>query len=155
MTLRRTLISLCSIELKNTVEFAGFEISLTSVKPCAKVLQSIKDFPTPRNVTDIRSWFGLVNQVAYAFAVADHMQPFRELLKSDQPFAWTEHFDYLFRKSKVVIIDQIKHGVEIFDQIRPTCIATDWSQKDSGTGYPRNIMTVLMLDHSAACRVGK
>ena len=57
---------------KDTVEFAGFEISLTSVKPCSKVLQSIKDFPTLRNVTDIRSWFGLVNQVAYAFAVADH-----------------------------------------------------------------------------------
>ena len=80
MALRRTLISLCSIELKNTVEFAGFEISLTSVKPCSKVLHSIKDFPTPRNATDIRSWFSLVNQVAYAFAVADHKQPFRELL---------------------------------------------------------------------------
>ena len=118
---------------KDTVEFAGFEISLTSVKPCSKVLQSIKDFPTPRNVTDIRSWFGLVNQVAYAFAVADHMRPFRELLKPDQPFAWTEHLDYLFRKSKVVIIDQIKQGVEIFDQTRPTCIATDWSQE--GLGY--------------------
>ena len=118
---------------KDTVEFAGFEISLTSVKPCSKVLQSIKDFPTPRNVTDIRSWFGLVNQVAYAFAVADHMRPFRELLKPDQPFAWTEHLDYLFRKSKVVIIDQIKQGVEIFDQTRQTCIATDWSQE--GLGY--------------------
>ena len=35
---------------KDTVECAGFEISLTSVNPCSKVLQSIKDFPTPRNV---------------------------------------------------------------------------------------------------------
>ena len=57
------------------------------------------------------------------------MRPFRELLKPDQPFPWTEHLDYLFRKSKVVIIDQIKQGVEIFDHTRPTCIATDWSQE--------------------------
>ena len=114
---------------KDTVEFAGFEISLTSVKPCSKVLQAIKDFPTPRNVTDIRSWFGLVNQLDYAFAVADYMRPFRDLLNPDHSFAWTEHFDYLFRKSKMVIIDQIKQGVEIFDQTRPTCIATDWSQE--------------------------
>ena len=61
------------------------------------------------------------------------MRPFRELLKPDQPFAWTEHLDYLFRNSKVVIIDQIKQGVEMFDQTRPTCIATDWSQE--GLGY--------------------
>ena len=118
---------------KDTVEFAGFEISPTSVKPCSKVLQAIKDFPIPRNVTDIRSWFGLVNQVAYAFAVADHMQPFRDLLKPDQPFAWTEHLDHLFKQSKIVIIDQIRHGVEIFDQSRPTCLATDWSKE--GLGY--------------------
>ena len=118
---------------KDTVEFAGFEISPTSVKPCSKVSQAIKDFPIPRNVTDIRSWFGLVNQVAYAFAVADHMQPFRDLLKPDQPFAWTEHLDHLFKQLKIVIIDQIRHGVEIFDQSRPTCLATDWSKE--GLGY--------------------
>ena len=118
---------------KDTIEFAGFEISPTSVKPCSKVLQAIKDFPIPRNVTDIRSWFGLVNQVAYAFAVADHMQPFRDLLKPDQPFAWTEHLDHLFKQSNIVIIDQIRHGVEIFDQSRPTCLVTDWSKE--GLGY--------------------
>ena len=61
------------------------------------------------------------------------MRPFRDLLKPDQPFAWIEHLDYLFRKSKMVIIDQIKQGVEICDQTRPTCIATDWSQE--GLGY--------------------
>ena len=111
---------------KDTVEFASFEISPTSVKPCSKVLQAIKDFTIPRNVTDIRSWFGLVNQVAYAFAVADHMQPFRDLLKPDQDI--TEHLDHLFKQSKIVIIDQIRHGV----QSRPTCLATDWSKEGLG-----------------------
>ncbi|MEG7522686.1 MAG: hypothetical protein M3H12_06245, partial [Chromatiales bacterium] len=100
---------------KYTVKFASFEISHTSAKPCSKVLQSIKNFPTPRNVTDIRSWFGLINQVAYVFAVVDHMRPFRDLLKPDQPFAKTKHLDYLFRQSKIVIVDQIRQGVEIFD----------------------------------------
>ena len=117
---------------KDTVEFAGFEISPSSVKPFSKVLQAIKDFQIPRNVTDIRSWFGLVNQVAYAFAVADHMQPFRDLLKPDQPFAWTDHLDHLFKQSKIMIIDQIRHGFEIFNQTRPTCLATDWSKVGIG-----------------------
>ena len=60
---------------------AGFEITPTSVRPSRKFLESILDFPTPANITDIRSWFGLVNQVAYAFAAAERMLPFRALLK--------------------------------------------------------------------------
>ena len=48
------------------VEFAGFEITPTTVKPCKKYVRAISDFPTPNNITDVRSWFGLVNQVSYA-----------------------------------------------------------------------------------------
>ena len=95
---------------KDTVEFAGFEITRTSVRPCSKMLQSIQDFPTPKNITDIRSWFSLVNQVAYAFAVADHMRPFRDFLKPDQRFAWSEELDHLFRQSKLMIVDQIRQS---------------------------------------------
>ena len=40
------------------VEFAGFEITMTNVRPCNRFLRAILDFPTPVNLTDIRSWFG-------------------------------------------------------------------------------------------------
>ena len=53
------------------VEFAGFEITNDSVRPCEKYLNTITNFPTPKNLTDIRSWFGLINQVSYTFASAD------------------------------------------------------------------------------------
>ena len=45
------------------VELAGFHISNSRVSPLPKYLDAIKLFPTPRNITDIGSWFGLVNQV--------------------------------------------------------------------------------------------
>ena len=32
-----------------------------------------------------------------------------------------------------MIVDQIRQGVKIFDQSRPTCLATDWSKE--GLGY--------------------
>lgn len=118
---------------KDTVTFAGFEITPTTVRPCPQVLQAIKDFPKPRNITDIRSWFGLVNQVAYAFACADRMQPFRNLLKPNTPFSWTEHMDTLFEETKHLIINEIQRGVEIFDKKRPTCLATDFSK--GGIGF--------------------
>ena len=53
----------------DVVEFAGFEITASNVRPSNTYLQAIKNFPTPSNITDIRSWFGLVNQVSYAFSM--------------------------------------------------------------------------------------
>ena len=51
----------------DTAEFVGFEIASTNVWPCKKYLDAIRNFPTPTNVTNVRSWFGLLNQVSYAF----------------------------------------------------------------------------------------
>ena len=117
---------------KKTVEFAGFEITSNSVKPCPRILDAIKDFPTPMNITDVRSWFGLVNQVSYAFATADRMLPFRDLLKPGKPFEWNEKMDNLFNESKVLITNEIKEGVEIYDKSKPTCLATDWCKDGIG-----------------------
>ena len=117
---------------KGTVEFAGFEISPRTVKPCPQVIEAIKGFPKPQNITDIRSWFGLVNQVSYAFASAERMQPFRNLLKPNSKFSWTDAMDRLFEETKSLIAYEIKRGVEIFDKARPTCLATDFSKEGIG-----------------------
>ncbi|XP_060605955.1 uncharacterized protein LOC132758355 [Ruditapes philippinarum] len=91
------------------------------------------DFPTPRNITDVRSWFGLVNQVSYAFSMTDKMLPFRELLKPGTPFIWDVNINALFEESKTAIINEIEESVRIFDKTKPTCLATDWSK--SGIGF--------------------
>ena len=114
------------------VEFAGFTITEDSVRPCARYLQAIRDFPRPQNITDARSWFGLVNQVSYAFSMADHMLPFRQLLKPGGNFEWTTVLDDAFKASKEAIVREIEHGVRIFDKTKPTCLATDWSKDGIG-----------------------
>ncbi len=63
---------------KDEVEFAGFDITNSTVKPSCKYLKSITEFPTPRNLT---SWFGLVNQVSYALSLTAAMAPFCSLLR--------------------------------------------------------------------------
>ena len=115
------------------VEFAGFHITRNNVRPSGKFSNAILNFPTPKSITDIRSWFGLVNQTSYAFSVADTMLPFRELLKPGKKFEWTTDLDRAFQASKGVIINQIEKGVRIFDKNRPTCLATDWSK--TGIGF--------------------
>lgn len=117
---------------QDTVEFAGFEITPDSVRPCSRYLEAILDFPSPKNITDMRSWFGLVNQVSYAFSMTDRMQAFRQLLKPGTPFNWHDTLERLFQESKAVIISEIEHGVQIFDKNKPTCLATDWSKNGIG-----------------------
>ena len=117
---------------KQTVDFAGFTITPTSVKPCADSLKAIAEFPSPKNITDIRSWFGLINQVSYAFASAERMLPFRNLLKPATPFHWNDQLEDLFNESKAIIIEEIHNGVTIFDKSRTTCLATDWCKEGIG-----------------------
>ena len=118
---------------QDAVEFAGFEITPTAVKPSRKYVRAISDFPTPRNITDVRSWFGLVNQVSYTFSMTATMAPFRELLQPSKTFEWNDTHVAAFTKSKLVITDEIQKGVQIFDKTKPTCLATDWSK--DGVGY--------------------
>ena len=118
---------------QDTVEFAGFEITPSSVRPCARYLDAIRNFPTPTNITDIRFWFGLINQVSYAFAASSRMQPFRQALKPGTPFLWNKELDNLFNESKSIITNEVEEGVRIFDKSKPTCLATDWSK--TGIGF--------------------
>ena len=46
------------------VDFAGFRITATEVRPLPKYLHAIANFPRPATITDVRAWFGLVNQVS-------------------------------------------------------------------------------------------
>ena len=87
----------------------------------------------PRNITDIRAWFGVVNQVSYAFSMTNKMLPFREPLKSSTPFRWDEDLDALFEEWKAAILSDINEGMKIFDKNKPTCLATDWSK--AGIGF--------------------
>ena len=114
------------------VEFAGFEITRDSVRPSQKYLRVIRSFPTPQNITDIRSWFGLINQVAYTFSMTERMSPFRSLLKPDTPFQWDDTLQKLFEEYKTVILDEVCKGVKIFDKTKPTCLVTDWSKDGIG-----------------------
>jgi hypothetical protein len=118
---------------KDTVEFAGFVITPDSVKPLPCHVDSIKNFPTPQNITDIRAFFALVSQVSYAFSTTDEMQPFRDLLKKDGKFYWDANLNALFQRSKERIAEEVIHGIKSFELGRETCLATDWSK--TGLGF--------------------
>ena len=74
-----------------------------------------------------------MHQVAHYEQLINQMEPFRHLLNSKAKFVWNEDLDDAFQNSKAEITAAIKHGVEIFDLERRTCLRSDWSK--SGIGY--------------------
>ena len=121
---------------QDEVEFAGFMIGKDYVKPAPKILESIKDFPVPKNIAEIRGWFGLVNQVSPFFATRPVMQPFRELLKpaeKGKQIYLDDNLTALFQESKVVILNAIQEGIKTFDMGRWTCLMPDFCK--TGLGY--------------------
>ena len=114
-------------------DFAGFRIAETSIEPLPKYIDAIKSFPTPKSTRDVRSWFGLVNQVSNYAQLRDFMAIFRPFLSPKYKFFWSEVLDKEFEQSKKLIIESIREGVQIFDMSKPTCLRPDWSS--CGIGY--------------------
>ena len=138
---------------EDVVEFAGFKITPTNVQPSDKYLDAILNFPTPTDITGMRSWFGLVNQSAYAFSMAEKMAPFREALKPGNKFVWNDDLQELFDKSKKEIVNAVQNGVRLFDPKKKTALITDWSK--TGTGF--SLMQkhcICLSDIPTCCREG-
>ena len=133
---------------RQTVTFAGFTITPSGIKPSESTLTAIKDFPTPTSTTDIRSWFGLVRQVAYAHSISDDLAPLRGLLKQqggkNPKFIWNEYLQQAFQKSKNHIVESVKEGIQTFDPKLPTYLHCDWSK--GGVGF-------LLLQKHCKCKV--
>ena len=128
------------------VDFAGLRITSKGVAPSKSMLSAIAEFPEPSNLTDARSWFGLVNQVAWAYSLGPVMQPFRELIKSKAEFQWNATLQKAFIESKNIIIQLVREGVSTFDINRVTCLAPDWSKQ--GMGF-------LLLQKYCSCPLTK
>ena len=138
---------------KSQVDFAGFTISESGLKPTQGIMDAIQNFPKPKNITDARSWFGLVNQVAYNISTSAMMQPFRDLLKPGQWY-WDENLDRAFEDSKQAILNMIKDGVRSFEPNRPTCLATDWSKQGIGFTLLQKHCNCPMTDAPNCCHGG-
>ena len=110
---------------ERSLDFTGFRISESAAMPLLKYLNAIKNFPSPKNITDIRGWFSLINQVAHYTQFRDILEPFKPFLSLKRKFQWSDELDKAFSDSKTAITVAIRHGVEIFDPNRRTCLRPD------------------------------
>ena len=113
---------------KRTVEFMGFLVSDTGLRPTGEMLRTLAEFPRPADLTGVLSFFGLVEQVSWAFTKTDAMAPFTQLLKTKEAFMWTQELQTAFEVARDNIVQQVRDGVTNFVVGRRTAMCMDWSK---------------------------
>ena len=81
---------------EDVVDYVGFTLTRDEIKPAAAMTESIRNFPAPKNITQARAFFGLVEQVSYAFSKCPDMVHFRHLLSPMTQFVWTDELEREF-----------------------------------------------------------
>lgn len=92
------------------LEFLGHILSSKGIRPTENRLAAISHFREPRNVSELRSFLGLITYVGrFIPNLAAKTEPLRMLLHLDTPFQWGELQESAFRiiKESVSKIDQL------------------------------------------------
>lgn len=114
------------------IEYVGFWLKTDGVKPTDETLASITNFPRPTDLTGVRSWFGLIEQVAFDFSKTTLMEPFRKLLSKHAEYLWTDDMQKAFETAKVEMVKLVAQGVTSFKLDKWICLVTDWSRVGVG-----------------------
>nr|KYP73910.1 Retrovirus-related Pol polyprotein from transposon 17.6 [Cajanus cajan] len=83
------------------VVFLGFIVSKEGVRVDPKKIKAIQEWPTPRNVSEVRSFHGFASFYrGFVPNFSTISSPLNELVKKDVPFDWTIKHDQAFQLLK-------------------------------------------------------
>ena len=114
------------------VKFAGHIIGADGVKPDPEKIESIRNFPTPTNLTEVRSFLGLANTLGSFLPDLTHVcRPIHDLTRKNVPFVWGIDQENAFQQAKTLLTSNMV--VKPFDPNMKTILITDASR--IGLGY--------------------
>ena len=74
-----------------SVAFVGYILDSAGIHADPNKVKAISEFPIPTNITDLRSFFGLIAQLAdYSTEVSAAAEPLRPLLQPQNVFKWED-----------------------------------------------------------------
>ena len=121
------------LTMGQSINFAGYVISADGVKPDPGQVEALRKFPVPTSLTELRSFLGLANQLAFMLPDLAHVTAgLRPLLKKDVAFVWLPEHQKSFEDTiKLLTSDLV---VKPFDPSFKTELLTDASRL-KGLGY--------------------
>ena len=104
----------------NKVDFLGFELSLSGIRPQSRLTDAIRQYPQPSTKKELKGFLGLAGFYrAFIPKFADIAHPLNNLTSEKVPFAWTKDCDEAFEtlKSKLSS-DPVLH----FPNLQEQCV---------------------------------
>ena len=120
-------------EIGTEIPFAGLIVSAKGVKPDPVRIVALSEFPTPKDITGVRSFLGFANQLSGFIPDFAHMTVrLRELTSKKNAFLWLDDHQKEFDDDNTLLtLDMI---VTHFEPNIPVVILTDASRLH-GLGY--------------------
>ena len=126
-------ISKKKITIGTEIPFAGFLISDQGIKADPQKTVAIASFPSPKNITYLRSFLGVANQLAFFLPDFSHLTcEMRKLLYTKNVFRWVDIDENEFQKLKEILTSELL--VKTFDPKLTTMLLRDASRLN-GLGY--------------------
>lgn len=126
-------ISKKKLKISTEVAFAGFVVSQEGIKPDPEKVKAIKEFPSPKDITEVRSFLGLANQLGqFVPDLSMATTKMRGLLKKNVTFQWLGEHEVELDFVKNILTSPLL--VQFFDPALPTTLLTDAS-KLHGLGF--------------------
>ena len=117
----------------NELPFAGLIVGAKGVSPDPERTRALSEFPRPKDVTGVRSFLGLANQLSGFVPDFAHMTvALRGLTGKNASFIWLEDHEREFEKVKKLLTSEMI--VTHFDPKLPVVVLTDASRL-FGLGY--------------------
>ena len=82
--------------------YLGHEIDAQGLHPVAEKVKAVQDAPTPRNVSELKSYLGLLSY--YSPNRSTLLAPLYKLLRHDQPWSWSVTQEKAFTGSKELLV---------------------------------------------------
>jgi hypothetical protein len=118
---------------QSKVKFVGYIVGTDGIAADPEKVSAIVEFPTPKNLTDLRSFFGIINQLgSFSSEVSSAAAPLRPLLQKANMFAWNENHTKAFQDVKNTLVSP--PVLKPFDLTLPTILQTDAS-RTKGLGF--------------------
>jgi hypothetical protein len=118
---------------QDEVEYVGYRVNRQGYRADPGKVAAIRDFPTPSNIHELRSFFGLVNQLAeFTTEIACAAEPLRPLLRPQNVYMWSSVQQHAFEQVKAALVKP--PILATFDPALPTRLETDASRL-KGLGF--------------------